>query len=113
MSDFDAEAERRVEEEVAASRRAQIDSIRVIMDLERLGELIGAVAAKFADLRGIEPPDFDGQEMRELAVAGWKHVQHMADRADFAKSVQGGLENLDEAASELLQSPQHRTEFGL
>ena len=113
MSDFDAEAERRVEEEARASKRAYIDGIRVILDLERLGELIGAVAANFAEMRGLEPPDFEGQEMRDLAVAGWKHVQHMADRADFAKSVQGGLDNLDEAASELLQSPQHRTEFGL
>jgi hypothetical protein len=99
--------------EERAARREYIDGIRIVMDLERLGELIGCVAVKFAESRGIEPPDFEGEEMRELAVAGWKHVQHMADRADFASSVQGDLENLDAAAAELLNPPQHRTEFGL
>jgi hypothetical protein len=100
--------------EERAARREYIDGIRVVMDLERLGELIGAVAVRFASLRGIEPPDFDGEEMRDLAVTGWKHVQHMADRADFAKSVHSGLENIDEAAAELLApKPQHQSEFGL
>jgi hypothetical protein len=100
--------------EERAEHQKYIDSIRIIMDLERLGELIGHVANAFAKLRDVEPPDFDGQEMRDLAVSGWQYVQHMSDRAEFANSVKGGLENLDEAASELLSpGPQHNPEFGL
>jgi hypothetical protein len=100
--------------EERAARREYIDSIRVILDLERLGELIAHVATAFAVIRDVEPPDLDGQEMRDLAVSGWNYVQHMTDRAEFAHSVQGDLENLDEAAAELLApKPQHQSEFGL
>lgn len=71
------------------------DDIRIIMDLARLGELIAAVAQKFTEIRDIEPPDFDGEEMRQLAVAGWRHCVHMFDRAEFAASVTRDLETLE------------------
>jgi len=73
----------------------RLDEIRIIMDLPRLGELIAAVAVRFAQIRDLEPPDLDGEEMRQLAIAGWKHVERMADRADFASSVRADLEELD------------------
>lgn len=73
----------------------RLDDVRIILDLERLGELIAAVAHKFTLIRDIEPPDFDGEEMRELAIAGWEHVRLMGDRANFAASVLQDLEKLD------------------
>lgn len=85
------------------------DDIRIIMDLARLGELIAAVAHHLTVLRGIEPPDFDGEEMRLLAVGGWKHVCLMNDRAEFTASVMKDLEQLDKVET----APQHRSEFGL
>ncbi len=72
-----------------------LERITVFMDLERLGELIAAVAHRMTVLRGIDPPDFDGEEMRDLAVTGWRHVCMMADRAEFTASVMGDLEKLD------------------
>lgn len=74
----------------------RLDEIRIIMDLPRLGELIAAVAVRFAQIRDLEPPDLEGEEMRQLALAGWQHVERMADRADFASSVRADLEGLDQ-----------------
>jgi hypothetical protein len=88
---------------------ADFDEIRVIMDLPRLGELIAHVAASFAAIREIDPPDFGGDEMRELAISGWRYCVHMNDRAEFARSVQSDLAALDAIPTE----PQHRSEFGL
>lgn len=82
--------------------------IRVIMDLPRLGELIAHVAVAFAQIRGLEPPDFDGQEMKDLAVSGWRYCMHMHDRAEFAASVQADLEKLSAPEPQ----PEHRPEFG-
>lgn len=90
-------------------RPQNLDDVRVIMDLARLGELIAAVAHHLTVLRGIEPPDFDGEEMRLLAVGGWKHVCLMNDRAEFTKSVMSDLEQLDKVET----APQHKSEFGL
>lgn len=87
----------------------QYDEIRVIMDLPRLGELIAAVATRFAQIREIDPPDYDGEEMRDLAISGWRHVQHMFDRAEFTSSVMKDLEQLDKVET----GPQHRSEFDL
>lgn len=91
-----------------ADERVDLDEIRVLLNLEHLGELIGYVALKFAEIRGIEPPDFEGQEMRDLSVAGWERVCHMSDRAIFTQSVQADLARLGEPTTE----PQHRPEFG-
>jgi hypothetical protein len=90
--------------------RTDLDNITVTMDLGRLGELIAAVATKFAEQRGIDPPDYEGQEMRDLAVAGWHHVEFMADRVKFAQSVANDLAALEEP--EVAPMPAHRPEFG-
>lgn len=89
--------------------KPNFDEVRVIMDLERIGELIAAVATRFAQIRGIDPPDYDGAEMRDLAVSGWRHIEYMDDRARFAESVTSDLEALTSAPAE----PQHRSEFDL
>lgn len=92
----------------------QFDDIRIIMDLPRLGELIAAIAHKLTVIRDIEPPDFDGPEMRELAVHGWRHVCLMNDRAEFTASVMKDLELLETPGQLDPQPiPQHRSEFGL
>lgn len=77
------------------SEYVDLDKVQIVMDLPRLGELIGAVAQKMCDLRGMEKPDFDGQEMRDLAMHGWNYVCHMHDRAEFARSVKDDLESLE------------------
>lgn len=72
-----------------------LDSIRVYLSLERLGELVAAVAAKFADMRGVEAPDYAGDEGRELARYGWNYVCHMSDRIEFEASVAADLAKLE------------------
>jgi hypothetical protein len=94
-----------------------VDQIRVIMDLSRLGELIAAIATKFALIREIDPPDYDGEEMKELALYGWQHCLYMSDRSAFAESVKTDLEMLELLGTQPRDSqdsePQHRPEFGL
>lgn len=87
--------------------RDLINDLVIMLDLPRFGEVIAHVAAAFAEMRGIEEPDFDGQEMRELAISTWRHVCFMADREEFKASVGKDLEQI--AAP---QGPQHRPEFG-
>jgi hypothetical protein len=74
---------------------ADLDSIRITLDLERFGELVAHVAGAFAEIRGIDPPDFEGQEMRELAISSYRHVEYMADRSQFKRSVEFDLETLE------------------
>jgi hypothetical protein len=95
------------DEEVQPTR--SLSDVRVIMDLERLGELIACVALRLTQLRGIEPPNFDGDEMRDLAITGWRQVEFMADREDFKQSIFSDLENLDKVPAD---APAHRPEFG-
>lgn len=92
-----------------------LDKIVITMDLPRLGELIAAVAAEMCEIRDLEPVDYDGDEMKKLAVAGWQYVCFMHDRADFAKSVQNDLDALNEPVTggESPNGPEHKTEFGL
>lgn len=92
MPDFDPDD---LEVPIPSLDPDRLDDIRVIMDLERLGELIASVAHAFSLIRGIEPPDFQGEEMRQLCVAGFQQVCRMYDRAEFAASVLGDLENLE------------------
>lgn len=87
--------------------RDLINDLVIMLDLPRFGEVIAHVAAAFAEMRGVEEPDYDGQEMRELAISTWRHVCFMADREEFKASVSGDLEQLTAA-----QGPQHRPEFG-
>lgn len=109
MADFDPN-----DLEFTPDQPQNLDDIRVIMDLSRLGELIASVAHHLTVLRGIEPPDFDGEEMRLLAVGGWKHVCLMNDRAEFTKSVLSDLEGLPTPESVTQTSvPEHKSEFGL
>jgi len=82
------------------------------------------VAACFAQLRDLDPPDFSGEEMRSLAIGGWKHVMHMADREVFKASIASDLAALEEnpfpPAGDIPPiprpeppAPEHRSEFGL
>jgi hypothetical protein len=96
-------------------KRDDLDAIRIVMDLPRLGELIAHIASAFAQIRGLEPPDFDGDEMRELAVSGWQYCVHMHDRADFARSVERDLAALNDVPIDPAPEepgPEHRPEFG-
>lgn len=86
----------------------QYASIRIIMDLPRLGELIGFVAGEFARIREIEAPDYTGDEMRQLAIGGWNYVCHMNERAAFAESVLTDLAQLDSIPT---TESKHRPEF--
>jgi hypothetical protein len=90
-----------------ATDRDLLNDLVIMLDLPRFGEVIAHVAAAFAEMRGIEEPDFDGQEMRELAISTWRHVCFMADREQFKASVGKDLEALTAS-----QGPQHRPEFG-
>ena len=90
-----------------ADDRKLVDDIVIMLDLPRFGEVIAHVAAAFAEMRGIEEPDYDGQEMRELAISTWRHVCFMADREEFKASVGKDLKQLTSP-----QGPQHRPEFG-
>lgn len=87
--------------------RDLLDDLVIMLDLRRFGEVIAHVAAAFAEMRGVEEPDFDGQEMRELAVSAWRHLCFMADREQFKASVNKDLEQIAAPTG-----PQHRPEFG-
>lgn len=87
--------------------RGYLDDIVIMLDLPRFGEVIAHVAAKFAEMRGIEDPDFEGQEMRELAISAWRHLCFMADREMFKASVNKDLEQITAPTG-----PQHRPEYG-
>jgi hypothetical protein len=91
----------------------RLDDLRIMLDLPRLGELIAAIAHRLTVIRGIEPPDYDGEEMRELAVAGWQHVALMADRVDFQNSVLADLEQITQEGVTQKSVSEHKTEFGL
>ncbi len=91
------------------------DDITVLLDLPRLGELIAHVAHTLCELREIELPDLESQEMRTLAISGWRHVCFMADRAEFAQSVEADLAALDEPVPQVdvtSRGVTHRPEFG-
>lgn len=87
--------------------RDLLDNLVIMVDLPRFGEVIAHVASAFAEMRGIEQPDFEGQEMRELAISAWRHLCYMVDREDFKASVGKDLEQLVAP-----QGPQHKPEFG-
>lgn len=87
--------------------RDLINDLVIMLDLPRFGEVIAHVAAAFAEMRGIEKPDYDGQEMRELAISAWRHVCYMVDREDFKATAVREIEQLTAP-----QGPQHRPEFG-
>jgi hypothetical protein len=90
------------------------ESIRIILSLDRLGELVAAVAAKLCAVRGIEPPDFDGEEMRQVSVYAWQHCLFMGDREQFMASVKADLENLDDLpTAPKPEGWEHKPEFGL
>ena len=90
-----------------ADDRKLVDDIVIMLDLPRFGEVIAHVAAAFAEMRGIEEPDFSGQEMRDLAVSTWRHVCFMADREDFKATAAKEIEKLTSPAA-----PEHKPEFG-
>jgi hypothetical protein len=94
-----------------AEEGTNLDNVRIILDLERLGELIAHIAVAFAQIREVDLPDFDGEEMRQLAISGWRYCMHMSDRAQFAASVNADLAQLDEVP--FVEEPQHKPEFGL
>jgi len=98
-----------------------LDKIVITMDLPRLGELIAAIATSLCEIRDLEPVDYDGEEMRELAVAGWRYVNFMHDRAEFARSVEKDISDLDAQSDESQpcvyggegpNGPEHKPEFG-
>lgn len=109
----------------------KLDDIRIVLALPKLGELIAHVAHQFAALRGIDPPALDGEEMRALAIGGWKHVMHMADREHFVASIEQDLAALEQNPFPLVEyqasspqirdippdprppEPEHKSEFGL
>ena len=74
-----------------------LDDIRIIMDLPRLGELTAHIAATFAQMRDVEVPDWDGEEGRAIALASWQYACFMSDRAEFARSVNSDLAALEES----------------
>lgn len=84
-----------------------LNDIVIMLDLPRFGEVIAHVAAAFAGMRGVEEPDYEGQEMRDLAISTWRHVCFMADREEFKASVGKDLKELTAPTG-----PQHRPEFG-
>lgn len=88
--------------------RKLLENLVILLDLPRFGEVVAHVAASFASIRGIEEPDFDGQEMRELAISAWRHVVFMADREQFKASVDKDIEQLTAPTGR----PQHKPEFG-
>ena len=89
-----------------------LDDIRVVLSLDRLGELIAYVAKQLTEQRGLEPPDFEGEEMRSIAIGGWKYVMHMADREVFKASIASDLAALE--ANPFPPLPRiDRSEFGL
>lgn len=93
------------------NERDEYSDIRVILDLPRLGELIAAVADAFTKIREIDPPDYNGDEMRLLAIAGWHHCQFMSDRTMFQASVAADIAALEELPT--TPEPNHQSEFGL
>jgi hypothetical protein len=94
-----------------------LDAIRVILSLERLGELIAHVAFQLAALRGLEPPDVNGEEMKALAIGGWQHCMQMADVEHFKATLERDLANLEATPPPTPPPPpptwEHKTEFGL
>jgi len=92
---------------VASDNRKLVDDIVIMLDLPRFGEVIAHVAAAFAEMRGVEEPDYEGQEMRDLALSTWRHLCYMADREEFKATATKEIEELTAPAG-----PQHRPEFG-
>jgi len=71
------------------------EDIVIHLGLERLGELVGRVASEYARIAGLEQFDPNTELARHLVVDAWRYTCHMADRAEFAKSVAADLERLD------------------
>lgn len=86
-----------------------LDSLRILLSLPRLGELVARVAARLTDMRNIEPPDFDGEEMRELAIDAFRYCLHMNERQILVDSFMSDLDSLPMAEE---SRPAHRPEFG-
>lgn len=91
------------EDEVIDPER--LDDIRIVLNLAHLGELIAHIATHMTVLREIDPPNYDGEEMKTLAISGWQYCVHMADREHFKASVEGDLEKLDEMLSTMPSTP--------
>lgn len=83
----------------------RLDSLVILLDLPRFGEVIAHVAAAFAKLRDIEEPDYSGDEMRELAISTWRHLCFMADREEFKATAEKEIEQLTAPVG-----PQHKPE---
>lgn len=90
----------------------RLDDLIIILDLARFGEIVAHVAAAFAQIREIDEPDFEGQEMRDLAISAWRHVVFMYDRERFKVSVAKDLETISTEPLAPQDGPQHRPEFG-
>lgn len=82
-----------------------LNKIVIQLDLERFGELIARVADQLCQFRGIDPFDVNSEEAEHLAIDGWRYVCHMADRAEFARSVQNDLAKLDAPSPVDLRPP--------
>lgn len=96
-----------------AEERVGPDDIRIVLSINRLGELIGGVCEKFCQERGIEPPEYgesvdDDSEMKRVSVYAWKYVLFMHDRENFVDDVERDLARLLEEPA-----PEHRSEFDL
>jgi hypothetical protein len=95
----------------------KLDDLRVVLSLDKLGELIAHVAIQLTRQRGIEPPDVQSEEMRSLCVGGWKYIMHMADRENFRASIESDLAALDVnpflPREDETDGPEHKSEFGL
>jgi hypothetical protein len=86
--------------------RTRPEDILVTLGLERLGELVGRVASEYARIAGLPQFDPHTELAQHLVVDAWRYCCHMADRAEFAKSVTADLENLDAEAPQS-STPDH------
>lgn len=96
---------------------ARAEDILIHLDLERFGELVGRVASTTHRLNGLEQFDPNTEEGHRLVLDAWRYVCHMADRAEFARSVQADLKKLDAPQSDTQGSVTqeggtHLPEFG-
>jgi hypothetical protein len=81
------------------------EDIVIHMDLDRFGELVGRVASEFARVADLPQFDPNSELAHHLVVDAWRYTCHMADRAEFARSVAADLERLDDAP--LSSTPDH------
>lgn len=93
------------------------EDIVIHLDLSRFGELVGRVASECHRINDLEQFDPHSPEAAHLAVDAWRYVCHMADRAEFEKSVAADLEALAEPVAPLSSATnpfgtRHIPEFG-